>query len=228
MNRISGPWLKLATLAAVLIGGWLVWKLPAVQQLATAERILALREEVRGVWWAAPLFVAAYAVLAAVDFSGLVLTVIGGVVFGFERAVVLNTLGANLGASAAYGLARLLGRDAAAALLGPRFDRVQHFVKAGGFVWLLRLRLIPVVPFNLLNFGAGLAGMPWRAFAGATAIGILPGTVIYTLSADAIVRASGEASGKPFTWLLVAGALLLLLTFVPTLGRRLGWLPVER
>lgn len=225
---MGAHWLKLGALAAVLIGGWLVWRLPAVQQIATAEHILGLREEVRGVWWAAPVFVAAYAALAAVDFSGLVLTVIGGVVFGFERAVVLNTLGANLGANAAYGLARLLGKDAVAAFLGPRFDRLRHFVEAGGFVWLLRLRLIPVVPFNLLNFGAGLAGMPWRAFAGATAIGILPGTVIYTLSADAIVRASGDASGKPFTWLLVAGALLLLLTFVPALGRRFGWLPVER
>jgi len=196
--------------------------------LGAQEQLITLRDRLGATWWSPVAFVVAYAASAALDFSGLVLTLAGGVVFGFERGVVLNTIGANLGANAAYALARVIGKDAVAALLGARFSRMQRFAEAGGFLWLLRLRLIPVVPFNLLNLAAGLAGMPWRTFAAATALGIVPGTVIYTYFADAIVTGSGEAPRVALTRLLIAGGLLLLLTFAPALARRLGWIPVER
>jgi uncharacterized membrane protein YdjX (TVP38/TMEM64 family) len=220
--------LKLSALALLLVAAWLAWRSPSVQAFVGREQLATLRDRFRTPWWSPVAFVVAYAVLAALDFSGLVMTLAGGVVFGFERGVVLNTVGANLGANAAYALARMLGKEAVAALLGARFARIRRFVEVGGFLRLLRLRLIPVAPFNLLNLAAGLAGMPWRTFAAATALGIVPGTVIYTLFADAIVTGSGEASRSAFTRLLVIGGLLLLLTFTPAVARRLGWMSVER
>ncbi len=57
---------------------------------------------------------------------------------------------------------------------------------------------------------------------------LVPGTVIYTLFADAIVTGAGEASRAAFTRLLIAGGLLLLLTFAPTIARRVGWLPTRQ
>jgi uncharacterized membrane protein YdjX (TVP38/TMEM64 family) len=220
--------LKLGVLVGLLVGTWFVWRSPAVQHLVAHEHLVALRDRLGASWWSPVAFVVAYAALAALDFSGLVLTLAGGVVFGFERGVVLNTIGANLGANAAYALARGLGKDAVAALLGARFSRMQRFAEAGGFLWLLRLRLIPIVPFNLLTLAAGVLGMPWRPFAAATALGIVPGTVVYTWFADAVVTGSGEGSRAALTRLLIAGGLLLLLTFAPALARRLGWIPVER
>lgn len=220
--------LKLGAFAALLVGAWLAWRAPAVQHAIAREQLASLRDHLGTSWWSPIAFVAAYGTLAALDFSGLALTLAGGVVFGFTWGVVLNTIGANLGANAAYALARSLGRDAVAGLLGARFAHVQRFAEVGGFLWLLRLRLIPVVPFNLLNLAAGLAGMPWRTFAAATALGIVPGTVIYTFFADAIVTGSGETPRAAFTRLLVASGLLLLLTFAPAAVRRLGWIPVER
>lgn len=228
MSRVNRHAVKLAGVIALLATGWLLWKVPAVRNLAAPQHFLALRDQVGSVWWGPVIFVASYALLAALNFSGLVLTVARGAMFGFGWGVVLNTVGANLGASAAYGLARVLGKDAIAALLGNRFARVQSVTRAGGFLWLLRLRLIPVVPFNLLNIGAGLAGMPWRTFAGATVLGILPATVVYTLFADAIVAGSLSASRQAFAKLLIAGGLLVVLTFVPTAVRHLGRASVER
>jgi uncharacterized membrane protein YdjX (TVP38/TMEM64 family) len=220
--------LKLGVLVGLLVGTWFVWRAPAVQHLAAQNQLATVRDRLGAPWWSPVAFVVAYAALTALNFSGLVLTLAGGVVFGFERGVVLNTIGANLGANAAYTLARMLGKDAVAALLGGRFSRMQRFAEEGGFLWLLRLRLIPIVPFNLLTLAAGVAGMPWRSFAAATALGIVPGTVVYTLFADAIVTGSGEASRAALTRLLIAGGLLVLLTFAPALARRLGWIPVER
>jgi uncharacterized membrane protein YdjX (TVP38/TMEM64 family) len=228
MSPTTRRGLKLGVLVGLVVGTWFVWRAPAVQHLVAKEHLVTLRDRLGATWWSPVAFVVAYAALAALDFSGLVLTLAGGVVFGFERGVVLNTIGANLGANAAYALARMLGKDAVAALLGARFSRMQRFAEAGGFLWLLRLRLIPIVPFNLLTLAAGVAGMPWRPFAAATALGIVPGTVVYTLFADAIVTGSGEPSRAALTRLLVASGLLLLLTFAPALARRLGRSPVER
>jgi uncharacterized membrane protein YdjX (TVP38/TMEM64 family) len=120
-----------------------------------------------------------------------------------------------------------LGRDGLEALLGSRLAGIDRITQQSGFAWLLRLRLIPVVPFNLLNFASGLTALPWRTYAVATALGILPGTLVYTFFADAILSGSREATHAAFVRVLVAGALLVLLTFTPALARRAGWLTID-
>ncbi len=110
-------------------------------------------------------------------------------------------------------------------LLGHRLGSLDQLTEQSGFAWLLRLRLIPVVPFNLLNFASGLTALRWRSFAVATAVGILPGTLVYTFFADAILEGSREATRGAFVRVAIAGGLLVLLSFAPALARRLGALP---
>ncbi|MGH7701044.1 MAG: TVP38/TMEM64 family protein, partial [Gemmatimonadales bacterium] len=146
-----------------------------------------------------------------------------GALFGFWWGALLNTIGANAGATGAFWLARLLGRDGVRALVGERLSRLDRLAQGQGPMWLLRLRLIPVVPFNLLNLMSGLTAMPWRAYAAVTAIGILPGTLVYTYFADAIVAGVSGGSRTAFVRVLVAGALLVALSFLPALARRRRW-----
>ncbi len=217
--------LKLLALGALLGAG--AWFLARGQSswltspLELVDRASALRD----LWWAPPVFVAAYGLLAALNFSGLVLTLVGGAVFGVGWGTVLNTVGANLGATGGYWLARSLGRDGVRFLVGDRLAVVDRFAGQGGFPWLLRLRLVPVVPFNLLNLAGGLAAMPWPMFAAATAIGILPGTVVYTWFADALVAGSREASRDALVRVAVAGGALILLSFAPWIVRRVRRVP---
>lgn len=202
---------KLVLLAVVL--GAAAWF--AVRSATTPEDVAAYLTAIRGSAWAPVLFVVGYAVLSTLEFSGAVLTLAGGAVFGFGWGAVLNTLGANLGASGAFWLARALGRDGVRALLGNRLAALDRLTEAQGFVWLLRLRLIPVVPFNLLNLAAGMTRMSWPTFAAATAIGILPGTLVYTWFADGVVAGIREASRGALLRTALAGGALLLLTFMP-------------
>jgi uncharacterized membrane protein YdjX (TVP38/TMEM64 family) len=216
---------KLLALVVVLGAG--AWFLAQGQWawLTSPRELVDRVSALSGAWWAPIVFVGAYAVLAALNFSGLVLTLLGGAVFGVGWGTVLNTLGANLGATGAYWLARGLGRDGVRYLAGDRLAAVDRFAVAGGFPWLLRLRLIPVVPFNLLNLAGGLAAMPWPRFAAATAIGILPGTFVYTWFADALVAGSREASREALLQVAIAGGALILLSFVPWIVRRLRRAP---
>ncbi|MGH7538055.1 MAG: DUF547 domain-containing protein, partial [Gemmatimonadales bacterium] len=180
----------------------------------------------RTAWWAPLAFVAAYVTACAFAFSGALLTLAGGALFGFWWGALLNTIGANLGAWAAFWLARWLGREALQGLLGQRLAGLDRVAQQSGFAWLTRLRLIPIVPFNVLNFASGLTALPWRTYAAATAVGILPGTLVYTFFADALLSGGREASQQAFVRVVIAGGLLVLLSFVPTVARKLGWVAV--
>ncbi len=174
---------------------------------------------------AAPLFILIYAAATVLALPGLVLTMLGGAVFGFGLGLILNWTGALIGACGAYLLARWLGRDAVRTLLGDRLRSLDRIASTYGFLGLLRLRLIPLVPFNALNYGAALVGVRLRDFALATAIGIVPGAAVYTYFADALVAGAAEARREAFVRVAIAGGLLILLSFVPATARRLGWLP---
>ena len=229
MTARTRHFLKLGALVALVVaGGYLAWR-ARMSGLLTRHGAQALVSALRVVWWAPVAFVGAYTLAAALDFSGFVLTLAGGAVFGFWWGSVLNLIGANLGASAAFWISRLLGRDGVRTILGRHSAGLDALVQEAGFAWLLRLRLIPFVPFNLLNFASGLTAMPWRTYAGATALGLIPATLVYTFFADAILY-SRAAGHRTFQRVVVAGVLLVCLSFIPTIARKLGLLvpPSER
>lgn len=216
---------RLAALAALLTGAVLAASHLGWLDAERAPHIVAQLRQLSTHPAAAPLFVLIYAAATVLALPGLLLTMVGGAVFGFGFGLMLNWTGAFLGACGAYLLARGLGRDAVRSLLGDRLRSVDDIARTHGFLGMLRLRLIPLVPFNALNYGAALVGVRLRDFALATAIGIVPGAAIYTYFADALVSGAAEARTEAFVRVAIAGGLLILLSFVPAAARRLGWLP---
>ena len=214
-------WLKLFFFAALLAGAFLVARALGLSRLADAAELSGAVHSLRDRPFIAPAFVATYAVATALGLPGSALTIAGGAIFGFELGVLLNWMGASLGATLAYLLARTLGIDAVRRLLGTRVQRLDVLAGGHGFATVLRLRLIPVVPFNLLNFAAGLAGVRMRDYVLGTIIGLIPGTMIYTYFADALLAGAAGAQRDALLRLLVAGALLVALSFLPALGRRM-------
>ena len=223
--RRAGPLMKLGLLAVFLIGVFLIATRTPLSAYLTREGIFQFLDWLRGYPLAPVVFVALYAAATALAVPGTILTFAGGAVFGFWWGTLLNMLAANIGANAAFLLARTFGRDGVRTLMGSdsrALEKLDNVVTQHGFRGLLTLRLIPLVPFNALNFGSGLMPLTWRTYATATLIGIVPGTAIYTFFADALLEGSREASTQAFSLVFVAGALLLLLSFLPTILKRLG------
>ncbi|HSR42490.1 MAG TPA: VTT domain-containing protein [Longimicrobiales bacterium] len=214
--------LKLLGLVALVGGGIALARLTPVGDVLSREGIDRAIALVRGSPWAPVLFVLAYGAAMSLALPGSALTLAGGALFGLGWGVVYNTLGANLGANAAFLLGRGLGRDGVERLGGDRLEKLDRATKEYGFKSLLTLRLIPLVPFNALNFGAGLTAISWGTYAGATALGIFPGTVVYTMFADALLEGSREASRDAFIRMIVSGALLVLLSFLPTIAKKMN------
>ena len=214
-------YLKLAGLILLVVGAFLGARALGFFQLddpaALADRVRSLRER----RYVAPLFVGLYALATAIALPGSILTIAGGAIFGFTLGSLLNWAGASLGAMLAYLLARNLGFDAVRRLLGKRADRVTELAGAHGFTTVLRLRLVPVVPFNVLNFAAGFAGVRFRDYMLGTLLGLIPGTAVYTYFADALLAGAAGARREALIRLLVAGVLLAALSFLPALIARM-------
>lgn len=156
--------------------------------------------------WAVPVFVAAYVVscLFPVGPTAL-LTIVGGALLGFWTAFGAVWLGAVLGASVAFLLARALGRDAFRQVSGERLRDLDARVGARGFATVLVTRLLPVLPFATLNYAFGLTSVGYRPYVLATALGILPGSALYI--------AVGAYGTDPGSWpFVVALAGLVLLS----------------
>lgn len=200
--------------------GFAAWRL-GFFDLRDPKHLAAAVRRARGVRAIVPLFVLVYAVIAAFGLPATPLTLAGGAIFGTVLGSILNWSGAVLGATGSFLLAKVLGHDALRRLLGQKATKLQGLVERGGFATMFRLRLLPVVPFNVLSFAAGLAGMPFRAYVLGTALGIIPGTIVYTYFADSLISGVTGASRAAFLKVGIAAALLLTVSFAPMLVRRL-------
>ncbi len=222
----SSAWLRLAIFIVILLTLWSVARMLGFDEYISPERIGTTIRHARDVPFAAAIFVLAYVVTATIGLPALPLTLAGGAIFGVAAGIALTWIGATLGATGAYLLARTLGGDALRRLLGSRAGTLDRILGDGAFLTMLRLRLIPVVPFNALNFGAGLAGVRLSHYVAATAIGILPGTSVYTYFADALLAGAEGARQTAFIRVAIAGVLLLALSYAPALAKRAGWISV--
>jgi len=209
-------YLKLFVLIGIVLAAVLVARLTPLGDQLTVDNVLAVLDRLRSHPLAPVIFVVAYIAATALALPGSALTLAGGVVFGFWFGALLNTIAANIGANIAFLISRSLGRDGIERLVGKRLQGLNNATRQDGFFGLLILRLVPLVPFNALNFGSGLTALSWRDYTMATLIGILPGTLVYTFFADALIQGSARAR-----W--IATGMLVALSLIPIIARKLGF-----
>lgn len=125
------------------------------------------------------LFAVVYGAITLTPAPKAVLSIAAGTLFGFWQALPLVILGAMLGATTAFVLGRALGRDAVEKYVGARIDRVDALLSERGLPAVIAVRLVPVIPFTVINYASGLTGLRRRDYLIGTAIGMLPGIAAY-------------------------------------------------
>jgi uncharacterized membrane protein YdjX (TVP38/TMEM64 family) len=171
--------------------------------------------------WIAPvgplLFVPVCALACLVFVPKPLLSVLAGLLYGPAAGVPAAWAGIVLGAVLSFWLARLLGRDALAPLLaGGRLGRLERAYARRGLVSVIVFRLIPLVPFGLVNLGSGVTSLRARDFVLGTAVGVLPATALHV-----VVGAEATDTTSP-QFLLVTAATLLLAVAGVLAARRLS------
>lgn len=152
----------------------------------------------------APLFMVAVAIL---PFPAEVPAMLNGMVFGPVVGATVTWSGGLVGAIVSFEIARRFGRPAAERFVPPgALARADRLVRATGWPGLLTARLIPAIAFTALNWGLGLCACRRVTFVWTTAVGILPGAIVFTVSGTglgALYRAHPTAA-------MMLGALLAL------------------
>ena len=179
--------------------------------------------------WGPVVFIAGYVVATVAFIPGSVLTLAAGALFGLTRGVLFVFVAATLGASAAFLVARYVARGAIEKKLqgNERFAEIDRAIGEQGRKIVLLLRLSPVFPFNLLNYGLGLTRVRFIDYVIAS-IGMLPGTVLYVyygkVGGDVAAIAGGAAieRGAGHYAVLAIGlvATIVVTAFVTRLARK--------
>jgi uncharacterized membrane protein YdjX (TVP38/TMEM64 family)/rhodanese-related sulfurtransferase len=166
---------------------------------------------------AAPLlFMLIYAVAAVLLLPGTVFTLAGGALFGPVLGTVYNLTGATIGAMLAFLVSRYLASDWVAQRTGGRLKQMINGVEGEGWRFVAFVRLVPLFPFNLLNYALGLTRIPFPQYVIASYICMLPGAIAYTYLGYAGREAVAGSQGLIQKGLL-ALALLAVVAFLPRL-----------
>lgn len=167
-----------------------------------------------------------YAVLVAFSLPvASFVTIAGGFLFGIWFGTLWTAIGATLGASLVFLAARTALGEVLRAKAGPWLSRLEGEFRTNGFHYLLFLRLVPAFPFWLINIAPALFGMRFVPFVLATAIGILPGTFVFTYFGHGLgttLQHSGELSLTTIATpeILIGLTLLALVSLLPVWFKR--------
>ncbi|MET9225908.1 TVP38/TMEM64 family protein [Lentzea sp. NPDC003310] len=165
----------------------LVVALAVAAQLVDLPDGAELRALVDGAGGAAPVaFVAVCALGTAVFFPKPVLATAAGLLFGVGWGSALAIAGFTAGALIAFSIARGLGRETVRGWLGERLAVLERVFARRGVEATLVIRLLPILPFALANYGAGVTSVRARDFALGTALGLVPSTVLAAVLGDAL------------------------------------------
>ncbi|MDJ0349929.1 TVP38/TMEM64 family protein [Cryobacterium sp. PH29-G1] len=198
-----------AFIVAVIVIG-IVFPVPTVDQIRAAAGNAGALGVIA--------FVLGYGALTLTPVPKNVLSIAAGLTWGFGFGALLVYLGALLGATLAFVIGRFLGREAVERFTGARVARVDELLRQQGLATVIGARLIPVLPFTVINYTAGLTAVRRFDYALGTALGIIPGTLAYVA-----LGAFGLELGWPF-WLAVGvlGSLTVVGLFLANRARRRG------
>ncbi len=213
--------LRLGILAGLLIAAGIAWWRFGPTDLESLRTFTRKARAMRDTPWVPPAFLVLYASSSALGLPITPLTLAAGVIFGAVLGAFVSWGGAVLGAAGGFLLARRLGAPAVRTLAGKRAHKIEELTAATGFLTLLRLQLIPVIPLSALNVACGVAGVAFWTYTAAAVLGVIPGSVIYSYFADQVIAGAAGADTRSRTHIIVASTLLVALTFVPTVLARL-------
>ena len=228
MSKAEG---RISLAGTVRMAGW--WKpgllVLAIGVILTGARLLGLGEGLDGLreWidslgpWGPLVFVFLYAVAVVSALPGSALTVASGALFGSVLGVAVVSAGSTLGASLCFLISRYLARNAVSEWLNKNdtFRRLDQLTRDRGAMVVALTRLVPLFPFNLLNYGFGLTAVPFRTYVFWSWLCMLPGTLVYVIGGDAFAQGLGKG-GIPWSLLAAIGFAGVLLVTLVRLARR--------
>ena len=206
----------------LLLLGLVVTIMVLSQILGVGDHLKALQAWIGGLgYWGPLVFIVLYSLTTVAALPGSVMSVFAGAVFGPVVGVAAVIFGATLGAGLAFLVARYFAREAVSSWLSSKekFRQLDDLTEKQGAIMVAVTRLVPLFPFNLLNYGFGLTKVPFWTYVGWSFLCMLPGTVLYVVGPSAVTEALAEGR-VPWVLVVVVAVILVIITFLAKAARK--------
>jgi uncharacterized membrane protein YdjX (TVP38/TMEM64 family) len=215
-RKSSGWWRPLVLLGAI------VAILVLAKVFGLGQRLGDLRDWIQSLGpWGPVVFMALYIGAVVAALPGSAISVAAGALFGAVLGVALVSVASTVGATLAFIISRYFARESVERWLSKneKFQKLDKLTEDHGVIIVALTRLVPLFPFNLLNYGFGLTRVPLRTYVFWSWLCMLPGTILYVGGAAAVAR--GVSQGE-IPWVLIGTLVLtgVLLFFVVRHARR--------
>ena len=212
-ERPGLPWVEIGvTLGGVLLLAVLVVGIPALRHASVAAvhgETSEVRQQIKSLGAAGPLIIIGLSLIhSIVPYPAEIVNAAAGFAYGFFGGLGIVAIGWMLSAVICYWFGAGVARPLLSRWFGAeRFAHYERMVERGGITLLIALRLLPIVPFSLISYAAGAAGVPFHRYCWTTAVGFLP---ITALAVYLGTRLEGISASDP----AVIGALLAAVVLI--------------
>lgn len=165
------------------------------------------------------IYIIIFALVPLTLFPDSIIAIAGGLIFGLVKGYIYTAIGAILGATLSFYISRKLGRNFVKKLTKEKLDNIEEMINSNGFFIIFMLRLIPLFPFDIISYGAGLTSVKYKDFILATFLGTIPGILVFTnIGAQSVNMGSGS-------FYISIGALVLLFIISMVLKKKFIKIP---
>lgn len=162
--------------------------------------------------WTPLIYIAIYVLATVLILPSTALNLTAGAVFGLWWGTLWTSIAALIAAVVSFSFTRTVGRDVVAVKLGRNFREMDDRLQQGGIFYMFALRLLPIIPYGLVNLTAGLTSIKFRDYFLGTLLGTVPGILPFVMLGSFGLRAIQTGEILPLLGalsliaLLVAGA----------------------
>ncbi len=159
--------------------------------------------------WAPITYVAIYVVATILILPSTALNLTGGAIFGVGMGTFWTSIAAIIAAITAFIFARTVGHEMISQKLAGRWQAIDAELRQGGISYIFAIRLMPIMPYGLVNFVAGLTSISFRDYLIGTALGTVPGILPFVFLGSSGLKAVRTGEILPLlTALLLIGMLV--------------------
>lgn len=159
--------------------------------------------------WAPVAYIALYVVATVLVLPSTVLNLTGGAIFGPVLGTLWTSLAAIIAAVVAFTFTRTVGRETVAKRLSGRWQAMDAEVRQGGLFYMFAIRLVPIMPYGLVNFAAGLTSISFKDYILGTTIGTVPSVLPFVLVGSSGLNALNTGEVLPLVGALALTGILV-------------------
>ena len=215
---------KLSLIRPLLLVVFVVGLLVVAHVFGLGERLGELRDWIGSLGPLGPfVYVGLYVIAVVAAIPGAAITLVAGALFGSVLGTVVVSVASVTGATLAFLISRYFARQVVADWLSrsEKFSKLDSMTERYGAIMVAITRLVPLFPFNLLNYGFGLTRVRLSTYVFWSWLCMLPGTVLYVAGGDALTTALAEGRVPWGLVALVVGVLALTLVLAQYTGKYL-------